>query len=244
MTITTGIENYTPLIGSADYIISVIEREFVKLLRKYLTNVNIYVEFPQKRVQTPSIALTIHDVKSSTFSLGNIVGVDDDGNDVYGLYWFLQMDIDGWALDTKTRDDILSIISLMVMMEKANLFKTISLVDLEISSAQERGFDMTDRIIQYASHQITDVQRQLLIIDFQVLSTYTPILEHGYIKSIVVSLGQNTQVLGEDVTVIDTFTTPSDIGDTYDSYGLLMLEPRLIRRNFNRIYKRIRLLNK
>lgn len=241
MSITTGIENFTPIIGSSDYIVSVIEREFVKLLRKYITNIHIYVEFPQKLVQTPAIALTIHNVQSSTFSLGNMVGVDDDGNDVYGLYWFLRMDIDCWGLDTKTRDDILSIISLMVMMEKINLLKTINLVDLEISAAQERGFDMTDRIIQYASHQITDIQRQLLSVELQVLSTYTPILEHGYIKSIVISIGQDTQILGEDATVIETFTTPSEIGDTFDSYGLLMLNPRLGRNNFNRIYKKISL---
>lgn len=211
------------IVTSKDFIMTIVEEEYVRLLREYLPNVYIYVEFPLRLPRTPAIALTVHDVEGRNLSVGNTVGEDSDGNTIYGIMWNFNLNIDIWALDTKTRDDIFSAIQVLILTTQELMQNRIGLIESTCSSAQERGFDLTDRIIQYASHQITDVQRQLLAVDVVILSTYTPIVEYGWLQSIVFTIGQHVKTIDGTLALEEqTFTAPHETGLRYDEASLVM----------------------
>ena len=239
-------DSYAEHIINKDFIVKNVEEQLVLLLKEYLNNIPIYVEFPQMVAKTPAIVLTVHNViGKQDFSIGNYVGQTDDGDDIYGIYWHLTVTIDIWSLDTQTRDEIISIIQTLLMMKRFTLKNRIGLVDLYVAGAQERGFDKTDRIIQYASHQLEDIQRQLLQIELVVQSTYTPIVEYGFIKSVIFTMGQWTKTLSipsEDVFTEQTINVPFGVsaGETYDSIAAT-LTPFINKRPFMRPFNRLRI---
>lgn len=218
----SGLTTY--LIQSKDFVVTTVEKEYVNLFRENLPNVYVYVENPEKQPRTPAIVLTLHNVQGRNFCLGNIVGQDSEGNDIFGFQWDFILSIDIWALDTKTRDDIISIIQTLVMTQKSIMRHRISQIDAIVNAAQERGFDLSDRIIQYASHQITRIYRQLLSINLSVVSTYKPIITAGWLESIIFTLGTNIYTV--DNTLIEaseTFGIPFDgaVGMREDEMSLL-----------------------
>lgn len=237
-------DGYAEHIIDADFIIKNVEKELVKLLKEYLNNIPIYVEFPQVITRTPAVILTVHDIMSrQNYTLGSYVGRTSDGDDTYGIYWDLTVTVDVWSIDTQTRDELISIIPTLLMMKRKTLRNRIGLIDLMVVGSQERGFDLTDRIIQYASHQITDVQRQLIQVEMLVQSTYTPILEYGYVKAIIFNIGQWTKTLtipSEEVWSEQEIDVPSGAGrgEVFDSIAITLL-PFIKKRPFLNPFNRL-----
>lgn len=237
-------DSYAEHIIDNDFIVKNVEKELVKLLKEYLNNIPIYVEFPQQIAKTPAIILTVHNIISrQNYTLGNYVGRTSDGDDTYGIYWDLTVTIDVWSMDTQTRDEIISIVSTLLMMKRRTLRNRMGLVDLMVISSQERGFDLTDRIIQYASHQITDIQRQLIQVEMLVQSTYTPILEYGYIKAIIFNIGQwnkTVTIPRTDVWTEQETDVPygAGQGEVFDSIAISLL-PFIKKRPFLNRFNRL-----
>lgn len=217
-----GLVTYN--IQSKDFVLTTVEKEYVKLFKQNLPNVYIYVQNPEKTPKTPAIVLSINNVQGRNYCLGNIIGEDNEGNMTYGIQWDFLLNIDVWARGTKTRDDIISIIQTLIMTQKQLMKNRISQIDAVVMAAQERGFDKSDRIIQYASHQITRVYRQLLSVNLSVVSTYTPIEQYGLIESIIFRVGQNIYTADNiPKTIIETIYEPEEgaLGLKYDEASLL-----------------------
>jgi hypothetical protein len=215
-----GLVNY--IIGSKDFLMSTIEREYVRLIKEYVPNVWTTVEFPLTLARTPAVALTVHNIVAKDFSLGNILSQDNDGNIIYGLQWNFTLNIDVWAQGTITRDNIISAISVMLMTTRELMYHRVGLINSVISSSQERGFDKTDRIIQYASHQLTEIQRQLITVEMSIMASYKPIIEYGYLTSIVFTLGNNYYDVNLELqTATQTSTFPSETGTGFEDIAPL-----------------------
>lgn len=219
---TSGMVRY--VLSGKDFILSTVEKEYVNLIRENIPNVYVYVQNPEKLPRTPAVVLSVYDVESNDVGIGNTFGEDNEGNIIYGIIWNFTLNIDIWARNTKTRDDIISLVQTIISLKRPLMKNRINQIDARVTASQERGFDTTDRIIQYASHQITRIYRQLLTIEVAVISTYKPISTEGFIESIIFTIGQNTYTVDNiPITMDDVIYYPSEgmVGLKHDEISLL-----------------------
>lgn len=127
------------------------------------------------RSDLPAIAVSMYEGGAANSGLGTIVGTDKSGRRVLGMYGNFQVELDIWAISPKQRDMIASEIMRLMWRKRRTVARNLGIQEILMTEMGERGFDLTDRILQYQSHQITKVWRRLLT--FRIITEIYEIAE-------------------------------------------------------------------
>lgn len=112
---------------------------------------------------------------------------------------------DVWARDSKERERASGIISGYIFDKLLDKIRALGFLQFQDQSTRSRGFDLTDRILQFHSHQLTNVWRRLIDFDVVFERIYKEEPVEGIIEQIHVNMydssDQNlgTLIIGQEV---------------------------------------------
>lgn len=130
---------------------TVIADDGVEAIETYLTENDL-----------PAVAVYEETHISQPVGIGGYIG--GNGNKRAEQYR-VGITFDIWARDTREREVIAGILSRFIFEHKWGGLPSIGIIDIMDKGTRTRGFDLTDRILQFHSHQLTNIFRRLMSFD-------------------------------------------------------------------------------
>lgn len=122
----------------------------------------------RQTLDLPAVILSMYDGSSTRAGSGDVIGHSPDGRVIRALKNRYIVQFDVWARTPQQRDFIGGRLVNIVFKQRHTVARNLGIEEINLRSFGERGFDLTDRILQYQSHQITKVWRRLL--EFDIIS--------------------------------------------------------------------------
>lgn len=146
----------------------------------------------------PAVSIYEEDSKMERTGIGDVF--DSEGEfKVFRFKSILTIDI--WGIDAYQRELANSLITKYLISQDFD-FRSLGFILFQEGSSRSRGFDLTDRILQFHSHQITNIVRRLLYYDveYEVVQERTSTLQRVtkmIINSIINGEAMETISLGD-----------------------------------------------
>lgn len=101
---------------------------------------------------------------------------------------------DIWGIDSYQRELASSLITKYLLSQQFD-YRNLGFYIFQEDASRSRGFDMTDRILQFHSHQITNIVRRLLYyeVEYEVVQTKDPSLNK--INKIIFNMNANDEIV-------------------------------------------------
>lgn len=142
------------------------------------------------RDMLPSIGIYEENSKAERIGIGQFV---DTKGKKKAIRYNSTITFDIWAINSYQREVTSRILSRLFSSFN---FGAIGFLEFKESSTRSRGFDLTDRILQFHSHQITNIVRRLLYYNVQ----YEVIEQEPTIAEPVKMFSINTGTVNADET--------------------------------------------
>lgn len=161
-----------------------------------------------RELRLPTIAVSMYSGSNVNVGTGSIVGLDQHGRRIRGYRNDFVIQADVWANTPRERDEISSKVKDILFKKRQTVIRQLGIEEIRLLELGERGFDLTDRILQYQSHQITKVWRRLL--EFRIVS-----------ESYFVDQEESENIVIERLDLNTNFGTTTNgmvIGDLVEEY--------------------------